>query len=447
MIDELSLTNFRAFKSQSFKFSKLNIFVGPNNSGKSSAISSINILAQTFLNGANSSNHISINGEFDQLGTFKDMVHGGRANTPVKLAFKIGRHQASYEFKYRSQRREIEITRFRLDSEGSRTFEYVAATSDKYDVYFKDKKIEEIHKGISKRRPIFAGLSISQDYMFRLRRNSTGAYIDTNSPDHALIKDVDIELIRFRRNLINNFTNFDSLGPFRVLPQRTYLYSGEVFSRIGRSGENTVAILAADNSKRGSESLGLVDEISKWMKNTGISDGISVRNLTERHFEVSISGADGLAHNICDVGFGCSQVLPVLVAGLKHGNTKSMNRQRTVIIQEPEIHLHPNAQAELGTFFAMLTKAPGQVFIETHSDNLILRVGRHCALGDINPSDVKVFFIQDNNGVKSVTEIEFDKDGGFTPAWPGGFFPQRQAESFALARASIASASQEAQVK
>lgn len=96
--------------------------------------------------------------------------------------------------------------------------------------------------------------------------------------------------------------------------------------------------------------------------------------------------------------------------------------------------MHPNAQAELGTYFTGLAKSGGQLFIETHSDNLILRIQRHIAEGILEPSDVKVFFFRDTKTGKRVTDLRLDDRGVFRTKWPGGFFPQRQKESFELAK-------------
>lgn len=82
--------------------------------------------------------------------------------------------------------------------------------------------------------------------------------------------------------------------------------------------------------------------------------------------------------------------------------------------------------AEMGT----------QIFIETHSDNLVLRIQRHVAAGDLDSSLVRVFFVQDVAGEKQVTPLDLDKAGVFKKGWPGGFFPQRQKESLKLARAA-----------
>jgi len=135
------------------------------------------------------------------------------------------------------------------------------------------------------------------------------------------------------------------------------------------------------------------------------------------------------------VGFGCSQVLPVLTAGLNLFTDEEGADERVLIVQEPEIHLHPNAQAALGSFFVNLVQNDGQVFIETHSDNLVLRIARHVALGQLEPGDVSIFYVSDDAD-KRVTPIEITADGQFRPEWPGGFFPQRQEESFELAKAA-----------
>lgn len=439
LLSRLELGNYRAFKSEVFEFSRLNIFVGPNNSGKSSALSALNLLAQSsesFGGGP-----VILNGQFDQLGTFKDMVHGGRANTPVRISFTVNEFTYEFELKYRAQRREVELSKFKLSSDKSSIYEY-SSSKDKYEVLIGGVNIEEIGSGVKKTRPRLTGFIPVFQEAFQYNRLSRTSSSQIFSDDvFTFLRSNERKISNFRRMVFETFRNYDTLGAFREMPQRTYLLSGETASKIGRFGQNTVTMLASDSSKRGSEQIGLVDEISKWLQATGIASGIKVKYLTERHFELVVVGKDGSDHNICDVGFGCSQVLPVLVSGielsdraqkLSHGNS-----QPILVIQEPEIHLHPNAQAALGSFFASLSKLNSQVFLETHSDNLVLRVARHVAAGDISENDVRIFYVQDVDGLKRVTPIQVTNDGSFFPAWPGGFFPQRQAESFELAKAAV----------
>lgn len=245
-----------------------------------------------------------------------------------------------------------------------------------------------------------------------------------------------------RRVINREFQFFDSLSPFREPPIRTYLFSGASPARVGRTGSNAIDMLVSDNFRRGKEKTGLIDSVSRWFSSTGMAQGIKVKALTSRHYEICVVGHDSRDHNLCDVGFGCSQVLPVLIGGLHIANVISDRAMPLFtpifVVQEPEIHLHPNAQAELGTFFSDLFKASGQLFIETHSPNLVLRLQRHVATGDLKPDEVRIFFVSGGGVPPTVTVMDLNEAGFFSQAWPGGFFPQRQEESLELARAAAA---------
>jgi len=437
MIDALELRNFRAFRREKFDFSKLNIFVGPNNSGKSSALSALNVLAQTNSAGAIDTGPLVLNGDFDQLGTFKDAVHGGRANTPMGFTVNTGSVHFDFEVKYRLQRRELYIQKFRTFRDGRPVFDYIS-TSDRYDISIMGKSIEQLNLSQWKRRPRFRGFFPEYRFPFRFRDDDA---LSRNQQD--IIREFERDMSRIRSSLMRLFHGFETISPFRIQPQRTYLTSGETPSAIGQNGQNTVTLLASDASKRGSEKFGYVDQVSKWLRVTGIASSLRVKHLTDRHFEITVVGLDGTEHNICDVGFGVSQVLPVLTAGIRHALPSSQQASHLrgspiLVVQEPEIHLHPNAQAELGTFFASVARMPGQIFLETHSDSLVLRIARHVALGDLSPDDVRIFYVSPTEGGREVTRMLVDESGAFEPDWPNDFFPQRQIESLELARVSMA---------
>lgn len=433
MIKSLSLRNFRAFKEQAFHFRRLNIFIGRNNSGKSSAISALNLIAQTIQDEELDSTPLLLNGQFDKLGTFIDVVNGNHPRRRIGIDIAFDSYIVKTEYKYRSQRRQIELANFELYDSGKSAIKF-SERKDSYDLLIRGEPYERLLPNGKKRRPRFRSFWPSSV----MNAENFANFEDRNTAVFKKIRDADRSLFSARRRLIEYFNNFDSISPFRDQPQRTYLYSGETASRVGVSGSNMATMLAADASKRGGVRKDLVSKISEWFRYTGIAEGISVESLTPRHFEICLLSNDGSKHNICDVGFGCSQVLPVLVGGLNLFEDVSVSRaSKTFVVQEPEIHLHPDAQAAMGSFFASLISGRGQIFIETHSDNLVLRIARHVALGDIDPQDVAIFFVTDH-GDKRVTEISITPAGSFDPPFPTGFFPQRQAESLLLARASMA---------
>ncbi|MER9632309.1 DUF3696 domain-containing protein [Mesorhizobium sp. M0296] len=431
MIKYLRLRNFRAYRDQSFNFSRLNIFIGANNSGKSSIISAINLLAQTHAESRGSTSPLILNGPYEELGTFQDIVHGNNVRTPIGFDFGIGDFHVSFDVKYRLQRRELEIAKFTL-LEGDNEIVSYQTKKDKVDVKIKRESIESVMGNKNVRRPRFTGFwPFIPEVSFLAIRNS-----DLPKSSQKIIEQASRSLRMAEMRIRDSFRFFDTLSPFRAQPQRTYVYSGETPNEIGRTGANGVSLLVNDTSKRGAIKIGLEEEISEWLKANKIASAIKVKNLTSRHFEICLVDFKGKEHNVCDVGFGCSQVLPVLVGGLNlfHKN-RAARSSPTFVVQEPEIHLHPNAQASLGSFFVGLARYGGQQFIETHSDNLVLRVARHVALGDIDSKDIKLFFVEDSSGEKIVTELAINPDGVFDPNWPGGFFPQRQFESLQLAKA------------
>lgn len=442
MLKSLKLKNFRAFRDQQFDFSKINVFIGPNNSGKSSALSAINLIAQSvLLSETRQDSPVILNGQFEELGTFIDAVHGNRSNTPMGIDIAFGQREVSLEFKLRSQRREIELSKFELLRNRKTIVKYLTK-KDGYELRINGRLLDDLIPNLSKTKPEFISFWPMLRGVSKLRfgRRSGQELVNTSKSTIDKVMNADTELRRSWFELRDIFSKFDSIGPFRDKPSRTYLYTGEAASHIGQTGSNSMTLLLGDASRRGSKKLGLESEISRWFKATGIGQEVVVKNLTPRHCEVCVTGNDGIQHNICDVGFGCSQVLPVLIGAMNlyaSDTTRHLNQEPIFIVQEPEIHLHPNAQAELGTFFVETLKKSGQLFIETHSDNLVLRVARHVALGDLDPSDVKFFFVSDNDGEKEVQVIQPKKDGGFEPNWPGGFFPQRQLESLALAKAGM----------
>jgi predicted ATPase len=145
----------------------------------------------------------------------------------------------------------------------------------------------------------------------------------------------------------------------------------------------------------------------------------------------------GTAVSHRDVGIGISQVLPVLV-------TAYAARNELLAIEQPEIHLHPALQADLGDVLieSALGERNNRLLIETHSEHIILRVmrrmretakkqnrGRH----PVRPNDVAVLYVQRDDSRAVALELRLDDDGALLDPWPGGFFEEGFRERFGLA--------------
>lgn len=145
-----------------------------------------------------------------------------------------------------------------------------------------------------------------------------------------------------------------------------------------------------------------------------------------------VDAKSGLAVQPSDVGVGISQVLPVVVAAL------DPERPGLTAIEQPELHIHPRVQVELGDLFAHQA-VDGRVFLlETHSEHLMLRLLRRIretsnqelpeGATPLQPGDVSVVYVEQVDGEVGVSRLRIDATGEFVDHWPKGFFEEREDE-------------------
>ncbi len=115
--------------------------------------------------------------------------------------------------------------------------------------------------------------------------------------------------------------------------------------------------------------------------------------------------------NLIDVGYGVSQALPLIVQSVLR------EKGRILLIQQPEVHLHPKAQAALGTFYAQLAALGENAFVlETHSDYLVDRVRQEVARGTLKPEQVQILFFDRPKMETTVYALELDEVGNIVNA-------------------------------
>lgn len=135
-----------------------------------------------------------------------------------------------------------------------------------------------------------------------------------------------------------------------------------------------------------------------------------------------------------DLGLGISQILPVLIATNHQKNT-------TITIEQPELHLHPSVQCEIADeFIRSYHENKNEFIIETHSEHLLLRIMRRIrettdgTLKDkklqLTPDDVCLLYIDNENNVTEILELQLSKSGKLLDRWPNGFFEDGFKERF-----------------
>lgn len=430
MINRLKMVNYRAFREQEILPSKLTLLFGPNNSGKSCIISAIALLSQT-LRSADPDVPLLFRGELEDLGTYRDAVYGNDYRRQIRLSLGFDfvperrARSASIDlcFGYRSQRREVILTSSTLWSHSGRKLLQTKFSTDA------DKQVLRYFGGELNTGQM-AAISNYLEYTHFLPRGTSFIRMRYGDPaSHGNFRRVDF----VTRAIANELMGLEFIGPLRAAPSRTYLFSGENPASVGRSGEHSVEMLVADSRRRGKKKRGITESVAGWYRNSGMASDLDIKVLTDRHFELTLRHpTTNEAQNIADVGYGCSQVLPILVGGF------SREPGTTFIVEEPEIHLHPRAQAALGDFFVGLAQSGIQCIVETHSEHMLLRIQSAVAAGTLEPSDVAVYYVYAPNGEgKAAVRLDIGKDGFFASEWPEGFFPERLEEAKNLARASV----------
>ena len=189
----------------------------------------------------------------------------------------------------------------------------------------------------------------------------------------------------------------------------------------------------------------LKDALEKFGKASGLFDEISVKPLGKKDsepFQVQIrkfgKRAKGPQRNLIDVGYGVSQVLPVITELLRRdvrvrGDEDAKSLRPIFLLQQPEVHLHPSAQAALGSLFCQIAGSDRQLVVETHSDHLLDRVRMDVRDGTTNlrPEDVSILFFERGDLDVRIHALRIDNEGNIVGAPEGyrKFFMEETARS------------------
>ena len=165
----------------------------------------------------------------------------------------------------------------------------------------------------------------------------------------------------------------------------------------------------------------LREALQRFGKDAGLFDEITVKPLGKQSgpFQLQIRRFDGPTkgprRNLIDVGYGVSQVLPVVTELLRP------DAPRLFLLQQPEVHLHPSAQAALGSLFCRIANWDRQIIIETHSDHLLDRVRMEVrdGAGALKPGDVSILYFERQGLSVRLHSLGIDEEGNILNAPPG----------------------------
>lgn len=423
MLTRLRLKNIKTWASELWdpgvELAPISLFLGPNSAGKTSILQMPLLLKQTFES-PDRNLDLNLGGQptdLVDLGNFESVIHNHDEKQELGLGVSLkiptsrdGPQSIHYAATFSSQHSAPCIQRLEIradDVADGRVFAAERQGKGGYLLQAPGYTPKKIGKRLDAKRTFQPerSLAFSADAIAEV------------GPAGAEIQDLALSLRQALGRVVY-------LGPLRERPERTYLWSGVEPGELGKRGEYAVhALLASDNSRKNqkeNEEGGrqwLVERVSEWLSKLGVADELRLeRQGKSRHYELIVVRGSQRA-NLVDVGFGISQVLPMLV--LAH----VVPRGTTIIAEQPEIHLHPRAQGGLAELMVQVAQTRQiQFIVETHSEHLFRRLQTLVADELVKPDECALYFVERNEaGSSELRRLELNEFGKIAN-WPKHFF-------------------------
>jgi predicted ATPase len=434
MITDLSFKSFKSWKAiDKLKLGKITGLFGSNSSGKTSILNLLLMLKQT-VESPDRKQILSFGTDRDyiQLGSYEDIIfnHDTESNLDITIGFKNNEtliikdpNEQSKIFledqalRFSSTISQTKSKRLFVNSIkyefGDMEFLMRKQSKDKYDyaltANYKDKK-----KFIFK-RTYGRGWPLPEPVKFYGFPDQIRTYYQSA----GFLFDLQLQLE-------TNFSKLFYLGPLRDYPKRQYTWSGTRPSDMGLKGEMYVdAILTSrergDKISRGGKKkkFSVEEYIAHWLKHLNLIDSFEVKEIKDGSniYQVLVRrNSSSALVPITDVGFGVSQILPVITL------CYYVPEGSTLIIEQPEIHLHPMVQSGLADIFVdVVQKRNLQLIIESHSEHLLRRLQLHMAKKEIPVEDINLYFCSMHEDSSKLVSINMDTYG-VIKNWPRDFF-------------------------
>lgn len=494
---------------QMAKLAPITLIYGPNSAGKSSLIQSLLLMKQTVGGTVSRTSELIMKGDLVDLGTFKSVLHkhdsrrhflmsvmyspewfgktssfnqlplqfNGKPNDDRRITTTF-QARVSPDTKKRDFSQLTDVcyetlgdttVRFELEQQRnpSSSTKYFTAGSDQKIFQLKHVQIPNIDdffkKAFNEKRQPSASPAL-QELFKRLQAgmesgkvssifNEMGNFVAANLlPTYGMTsrdgmnKGYNESLRIFRllagfvetlsHEYIQMLRNISYLGPMRVYPERLYFMAGGQKKTVGSKGEHVPAVIYQDQKR-------LTKEINDWFVKFEIPYRIKItdigNDITGKIVSMSLEDkASKVTMAPSDVGFGIGQLLPIIVEGL-------VSSCRILVVEQPEIHLHPKLQAHIADFLIdtagiksssedlnpVVWRAKNQWIIETHSEALILRLQKRIRERKISKDDVSILYVAPSSEYGStITNLRMDERGDFLDEWPEGFFEESFNELF-----------------
>ena len=429
MLTELKLSNFRIFDDEvTVRFRPITVLIGRNSSGKSSIIKFLLMLQQSAEYGR--SQFLTSEGARVSLGAFRALKNSltRKRNLEFELKAKGNTEDAYYSLsRLLKNAGNIDLNKLAYKAAATLTYGRRNITGRASYLLFNE---------VSGANYIRIDKRVLADSTF-LTEPFTGIP-DTKDVDNIMANPKEEAKLRvaftrlatqtlLQSNLRYQVNSIRHLSPVRNEAQRVIIASTPPIDDVGQGGEFALPHLQRMIAEEHDRYEFILPYLESVAGIAGVKFKTSSGYISQAIARNKITGADAL---IADFGFGVSQCVPILVQGA------IMAPQTTLMVEQPEAQLHPTAQLELGSFFADLWKQRSvSSIIETHSDNILLRLRRLIARGDLSHEDVSVAYFtfdEDNGNMPVIKNLDINEDGTMQPGLPMEFFGRNIIEGIRL---------------
>jgi len=447
---KISVSGFKSIcQVDEFELAPITMLAGVNSSGKSSLLQALLLLKQTLE--SDSKQVLQLNGPYIYAESLSDLMYAN-PNKCRKMSFELdfsaNEIANSWDYSNYSNSNTQFLTHLKIQvsfvangqphvSNLKAVLYYENNEEQSFEVTLNKKKL---YKAVFSTRDMLGGITDGRKEKKVLRdctldfTNFMPYFVECNEDEDR--RTYSIPIAKYLMDTLKSYlVNVNFLGPIRVEPVLARGYNNLNFTNVGVDGVNTRFIL---NEKRNLKVDGYVDETlmeatKRWIcDEMKLANGIDVVKDSNKLYRTYIDNFSGSKVDLCQMGFGLSQILPVVVQGLltPHGGT--------FVVVDPDVHIHPKVQGLLVDFFIELKEHGRNVVIETHSDHMVTRLRRRIAENKINPDkDVNLCFVTNEFGNSDYVTYSLSKQGSFMSALPAGFLDAMDEDFRAIIMAKL----------
>ena len=438
---ELILSDVRCFQGeQRGSLRPITLLVGENSTGKTTFLGCYGVLCRVFST-LDIDSSLDFNSEPFAMGSFRDIVRSRRGRGGRIEEFKLG---------------------LAVDPEsgsGMPSYTLLATFEEKGSepivsslrFQFNPDSFLELHRSPDGTILRIPNRDVATDFPFR-QVVSILDYLTTLAADekHPLRESGDLRpIVDYLRSLFSDDKAAESkrrrtigrrigvwrprlpdlipVAPLRSKPKRTY---DPVRETASPAGEHVPMLMMRLTRAESSHWPALQENLREFGRESGLFSDIKVKSHGKQMsdpFQLQVKVRSGPHANIMDVGYGVTQSLPILVDVMTAAESESGSRSRrrtanrSFLLQQPEVHLHPRGQAELANLFVEAYKRNGSRFlIETHSDYIVDRVRISVRKRLLQPEDVSILYFEPNGNAVTIHNMTLDEDGNLQGA-PTGY--------------------------